>query len=163
MKTHAVKRNYELMLILDRDKTDEKRTELLNAVKKMAGSGVSVEKMGLRRFSVPINYKPEGYYQLLHFEADKTRVAEMTKAMNITDGIVRFMFVSKTDKQIEADKVRKAAREKMKAEREAAEKEAKKEAEEKKPVKRTSETKTEKKEVEKEVKAKVEKKEVKSE
>jgi len=106
-----MKRQYELMLILDRDVAEDKRGALLDTVKKMAGTGTKVEKMGLRRFATPINYKPEGYYHLLHFEADNAKVAEMTKAMNITDGIVRFMFVSKTPEQIEADKARKAKKE----------------------------------------------------
>ena len=120
-----MKKNYELMVILAAEKTDEKRAALLDQIKKMAGSGVRVEKLGLRKFSVPINYKAEGYYHLFHFEADNSKVAEMTKAMNIADGITRFMFVVKTQKEIEADKARKAQRDKMKAEK--AEKEVKEE------------------------------------
>jgi len=137
-----MKKQYELMLILDSGKTDEKRTALVDMVKKMAGSGVRVEKLGLRKFSVPINYKAEGYYHLLHFEAPSTKVAEMTKTMNITDGIVRFMFVSKTDKEIEYDKVRKAQRDKAKAERDA-EKPPVEEPAEKKTVKKAAEKKEE--------------------
>ena len=142
-----MKRNFELMLILDKDITDVKRASLLESVQKMIGSGVRTEKLGLRRFSVPINYKSEGYYTLLHFQASPEKIAEMTKVMNITDGIVRFMFVSKTEKEIEADKIRKAQRDKIKAERELAEKTAAvAAAEEKKEKKVKSEKEKEKKE-----------------
>lgn len=136
-----MKRNYECMLILAADKPEDKRAELITQFSKMASASTRVEKMGMRKFSVPINYKAEGFYVLLHFEAGAEKIAEMTKVMNITDGVVRFMFVQKTDKQIEADKMRKAQRDKAREQR------TEEQPESKKPLKEAKEVEVEPAEV----------------
>lgn len=91
---------YELMFIIDRDVTEEAREALIEKFKKMAvdrGSEIiALEKMGMKKFAYPINYKNEGYYVLMTFEtANNGLVSEMGNLMNITDGIVRQMFTKK--------------------------------------------------------------------
>ena len=110
-------KNYECMLILGSHITEEKRGELIKKFSKMASTDTMVEKMGMRKFSVPINYRKEGFYVLMHFRADNAKIAEMTKLMNITDGVERFMFVQKTDGQLEYDAERRAKRAAARAER----------------------------------------------
>lgn len=102
------KRNYELMLILSGTLTDEKRGELITKFQKMASDKTAVEKWGMRRFAYPIQYRNEGFYVLMHFVANADKVAEMTKLFNITDGVVRYLFIVKDEKQIAADAARKA-------------------------------------------------------
>ena len=63
------------------------RTKLKNIV-----SGGVVEKTdrwGIRKLCYPINYKTEGYYVLMTFEAEKTLVVEIKRIAGITDGVIR--------------------------------------------------------------------------
>ena len=49
----------------------------------------------MKKFAYEINFKNEGFYVLMNFEAPNTVVTEMTNMMNIADHIVRQMFVRK--------------------------------------------------------------------
>lgn len=113
------------MMIVSSAVTEEKRGELVKKFSKMASPSTTVEKLGLRKFSVPINYREQGFYVLLHFEASPEVVAEMTKVMNITDGVERFIFIAKDEKMLAADVERKAKRLEAKAKRDAKESEVK--------------------------------------
>ena len=104
------KRLYECMIIFTSNLEEVKREEIIKKLSKMASTDTRVEKLGMRRFSVPINYRAEGFYILLHFAGDAEVVAKMTAIMNITDGIERFLFVTKDEKQIAYDAERKAKR-----------------------------------------------------
>ena len=64
-------------------------------VEEKGGKIVSLEKMGMRKFAYPINFKNEGFYVLMTFEAEAVVVDEMNKLMNITENIVRQMFIKK--------------------------------------------------------------------
>lgn len=88
---------YELLLVLDRDATDEKREELINRFKGMIdGEVVSLDKWGMKKFAYPINFKNEGFYLVMTFTtSNASLVSEMGNLMNITDGIVRYLFVKK--------------------------------------------------------------------
>jgi len=111
-----MERNYELLLIIANDQSEEKRNKLVSKFTDMAGKKPNVEKWGLKKFATPINYKKDGYYYLINFVATNEVVAKMTQTMNITDGIERYMFIVKDEKMIEADKARKAKKAAMKAE-----------------------------------------------
>jgi len=115
------KRNYECMMIISSKISDEKRDALITKFKTMASSKTKVDKMGLRKFSVPINYRDQGFYVLMHFEAESTIIAEMTKIMNFTDGIERFVFISKDEKMLKADAERREKRAQARTERVAKE------------------------------------------
>ena len=90
---------YELLYIIAQDTTDEQKEALINKFSKMiedkGGKVLSLEKIGTKKFAYPINFKNEGYYVLMTFEAPAEVVDEMTKLMNITEHIVRQMFVRK--------------------------------------------------------------------
>lgn len=90
---------YELLYIIAQDATDEQKEALINKFSKMiedkGGNVLSLEKIGTKKFAYPINFKNEGYYVLMTFEAPSEVVDEMTKLMNITEHIVRQMFVRK--------------------------------------------------------------------
>lgn len=92
-------KNYELMYIVDTAVSDEQRENIISKFKALVennnGKIVSEEKMGVKKYAYPINFKTEGYYVLLNFEADATLPAIIKKQMLITDGIVRHMIVAK--------------------------------------------------------------------
>ncbi len=90
---------YELMFIVASDVPEEKREELIAKQKAYveAHKGVveGVEKIGMKKFAYPINFKNEGFYCLMNIQLDPAEVDAMNKLMNITDGIVRQIFVRK--------------------------------------------------------------------
>ena len=92
-------KNYELMYIIDASVTDEQRESLISKFKALIetnnGKVVSEEKLGVKKFAYPINYKTEGYYVLVNFEAESSVPALIKEQMLITDGIVRHMIVIK--------------------------------------------------------------------
>ena len=49
----------------------------------------------MRKLAYPINFKNEGFYVLMNITLDPNGVDAMAKLMNITEGIVRQMFVRK--------------------------------------------------------------------
>lgn len=84
---------YEMLYILDTTLSDEAKENIIKKFEDLvATNGGSVEKTdrwGVRKLCYPINYKSEGYYVLMTFEADKTIVVEMKRIAGITDGIIR--------------------------------------------------------------------------
>ena len=90
---------YEPMYIVSSAASEEQREALINKfsamVEEKGGKIVSLEKMGMKKFAYPINFKNEGFYVLMTFEADSVVVDEMNKLMNITENIVRQMFIKK--------------------------------------------------------------------
>ena len=90
---------YELMYIVSSTATEEQREALINKfsamVEEKGGKVVSLEKVGMKKFAYPINFKNEGLYVLMTFEAEPVVVDEMNKLMNITENVVRQMFIKK--------------------------------------------------------------------
>ena len=58
-------------------------------VKSSGGVVENTERWGMKKLQYPINYKTEGFYVLMTFEAEKTLVVELKRVAGITDGIVR--------------------------------------------------------------------------
>ena len=90
---------YELMFIVAGDVPEEKREELIAKqkayVEEHKGTVEGIEKLGMKKFAYPINFKNEGFYVLMNIVFSPAEVDAMNKLMTITDGIVRQMFVKK--------------------------------------------------------------------
>lgn len=90
---------YEMLLIIQNDLSDDQKETNLKKVQsiieKSNGKVVDTDKWGTKKFAYPINYKNEGFYVLMNFEAEKPAIKEISNVLNITDGIVRFMIVAK--------------------------------------------------------------------
>ena len=84
---------YEMLYILDASLTDEAKDGIIakieDLVNKNGGVVEKTDRWGARKLQYPINYKSEGYYVLMTFEAEKTLVQEMKRIVGITDGIIR--------------------------------------------------------------------------
>lgn len=84
---------YEMLYILDASLSDEAKESIIKKFEDLViANGGSVEKTdrwGVRKLQYPINYKTEGFYVLMTFEAAKTLVVELKRVAGITDGIVR--------------------------------------------------------------------------
>ncbi len=90
---------YELLVILSAEADDATKDALVNKIQSLietkGGKVESVDKWGVRKYAYPINYKKEGYYVLFNVEANANVPAEVEKQLNITDNVVRLMFVRK--------------------------------------------------------------------
>ena len=90
---------YELLVILSAQVDDAEKEALAEKVKTICeskGATVeSVDKWGIRKYAYPINYKNEGYYVLYNLEAKAETPREIESVLNITDNVVRHMFVKR--------------------------------------------------------------------
>lgn len=84
---------YEMLYIIDASLTDEAKEAIIKKFEDLvANDGGSVEKTnrwGVKKLQYPINYKTEGFYVLMEFEAAPTLVVELKRIAGITDGIIR--------------------------------------------------------------------------
>ncbi|MDY6024092.1 MAG: 30S ribosomal protein S6 [Candidatus Borkfalkiaceae bacterium] len=84
---------YEMLYILDVDLAEESKEAIIKKFEDLVtGNGGVIEKTdrwGVKKLCYPINYKSEGYYVLMTFEAEKTLVVELKRVAGITDGVVR--------------------------------------------------------------------------
>lgn len=84
---------YEMLYILDAQLSDEEKESIIKKFEDLVtGNGGVIEqtdRWGVKKLQYPINYKSEGYYVLMTFEAEKTLVVEIKRVAGITDGIIR--------------------------------------------------------------------------
>lgn len=84
---------YEMLYILDATLSDEAKEVIIkkfeDLVKSNGGVIEKVDRWGTRKLQYPINYKSEGYYVLMTFEAERSLVVEIKRIAGITDGVVR--------------------------------------------------------------------------
>ncbi len=86
---------YKVLFIIENSLDDEAKEGLVekfsNLIAELGGTVDGVEKWGTRKYAYPIDYKTEGYYVLINFQADESAPAEIDRQMRINDGIVRQM------------------------------------------------------------------------
>ena len=92
-------RNYELLFIVDASIAEEEREKVIAGVseliEKVGGKAGEPDKWGVRKYAYPINYKSEGFYCLINFEAEDSAIASITSKLNINKNIVRQMIVAR--------------------------------------------------------------------
>ena len=90
---------YELLVILSAQLDDEGKEALTNkvtAILEKAGASIeNIDKQGVKKFAYAINHKNEGVFVMYNLSLEATSVNEVTKTLNITDGVVRTMFIKK--------------------------------------------------------------------
>ncbi|MBO5714462.1 MAG: 30S ribosomal protein S6 [Clostridia bacterium] len=84
---------YEMLYILDSALADEAKEAIIkkfeDLVTENGGAVEKTDRWGVKKLQYPINYKNDGYYVLMTFEAEKTIVVELKRIAGITDGIIR--------------------------------------------------------------------------
>ena len=84
---------YEMLYILDASLTDEAKEAIIvkfeDLVKSNGGVVEKTDRWGVKKLQYPINYKSEGYYVLMTFEAETTLVQEIKRIAGIVDGVIR--------------------------------------------------------------------------
>ena len=88
---------YEIMLLLDPELPEERGNEIVqrvrDAVEGAKGTWDGHEPWGRRRLAYEIDHKGEAVYHLLLFTATPETLAEITRVLKITDGVVRHLAV----------------------------------------------------------------------
>jgi small subunit ribosomal protein S6 len=91
-------RKYELMYILKTNMEDEAKEAVVNKVKSIIDAEGKVEKVdvwGNKKLAYEIKKVKEGYYVLVNFEAAVDVPKEIERNLRITEGVLRYMIVSK--------------------------------------------------------------------
>jgi len=85
--------DYEIMLLLDPDLAEERGDEIIQrirgAVDGASGTRDGHEPWGRRRLAFEIAHRSEAVYHLLLFSCPAETLAEITRVLKITDGVMR--------------------------------------------------------------------------
>ena len=86
-------KKYEMLYILEASLSDEAKESIIKKLEALVteNGGVveSTDRWGVKKLQYPINYKSEGDYVLMTFEAARSVVVEIKRVAGITDGIIR--------------------------------------------------------------------------
>ena len=80
--------------MLDPDLPEEREIEILTRMRgeiERAGTWSGHERWGRRKLAYEIDRKTEGAYHLVTFETEPETLAEVSRVLKITDGVVRHM------------------------------------------------------------------------
>jgi small subunit ribosomal protein S6 len=92
-----LKTAYEILLMLDPELAEERQAEIVKRmreqIERSGGSWSGQEPWGRRRLAYEIDHKGEGVYHLLTFECDPETLAEVSRILKITDGVMRHLAV----------------------------------------------------------------------
>lgn len=92
-------KKYELLYIISTNANEVQREELIEKFKKFIedrkGIVSEIDKWGMRKLAYPIKFKNEGFYVLMNFEAEPSIIKELDGIMNITENVIRKIFVTK--------------------------------------------------------------------
>lgn len=90
---------YEILYIVDASIADEDKEKTVQSVKSLVenngGNAQEPDRWGVRKYAYPINYKQEGYYVLMNFEADDALPKKLNDKLLIDKNIVRHMIIAK--------------------------------------------------------------------
>lgn len=90
---------YEMMYIIAGDTAETAREELIAKIDSFitedGGEIESNEKIGMKKFAYPINFKNEGFYVLINFTSKPEFILELERRMGIIESIVRQMVIRK--------------------------------------------------------------------
>jgi small subunit ribosomal protein S6 len=89
--------DYEILLMLDPELPEERQAQIVTrareAIERDGGRFEAHEPWGRRRLSYEIDHKGEGSYHLLTFAAEPATLAEISRVLKITDGVMRHLAV----------------------------------------------------------------------
>ena len=87
--------------MLDPELPDGRQDEIIKRARELVegakGTWVGHNVWGRRRLAYEINHKGEGSYHLLNFDADPETLAELSRILRITDGVMRHLAVRRVE------------------------------------------------------------------
>ena len=95
---------YEVVYIIDPAVEDEARKALIAMFNDLiTGNGGSVDKVeewGKRRLAYAIDYKTEGYYVLVNFQAEADLPKELERNLQISDSVIRYQVIKLIERKV---------------------------------------------------------------
>ena len=95
---------YEVVYIIDPAVEDEARKALINRFNELiTGNGGSVDKVeewGRKRLAYAIDYKTEGYYVLVNFQAEADLPKELERNLQISDSVIRYQVIKQIERKV---------------------------------------------------------------
>ncbi len=95
---------YEVVYIIDPAVEDEARKALIARFNDLiTGNGGSVDKVeewGKRRLAYAIDYKTEGYYVLVNFQAEADLPKELERNLQISDSVIRYQVIKLIERKV---------------------------------------------------------------
>ena len=92
-------KTYEMLYVLDAGLTDEANEALVkkfeDVVASSGGKVVSTYKWGVKKLAYSINYKNDGFYVLMTFEAEGSVVKELDRVAGLTSEVLRRVITAK--------------------------------------------------------------------
>ena len=92
-------KTYEMIYVLDTAVADEAKEafgkKLEDVITSKGGSVVSVDKWGVKKLAYSINYKNDGFYVLMTFEAEGSVVKELDRVAGLTSEVLRRVITAK--------------------------------------------------------------------
>ena len=94
-------RPYEVMIILDAQLEDDAiRTttdRALDLIRNGGGENVRVDRWGRRRFAYEVKHRWEGYYVLVHADAEPTTMSDLDRVLHLADEVIRHKIIRLPD------------------------------------------------------------------
>ncbi len=95
---------YEVVYIIDPAVEDEARKTLIARFNELiTGNGGSVDKVeewGRKRLAYAIDYKTEGYYVLVNFQAEADLPKELERNLQISDSVIRYQVIKQIERKV---------------------------------------------------------------
>jgi len=87
---------YDLMLLIDPNAPEERRTAAVSEAESLLSSGgeiVAQQDWGQRRMAYEIDHRPEAEYLLYQFNGDKDLLERLNQRLRINDAVLRFRII----------------------------------------------------------------------
>ncbi len=100
-------KHYETMFILKPTLTEEETQSQIESIRgiieKNGGEIVSADDMGTRPLAYEIEKNKRGYYYVIYFKGEPSKLAEIERNYRINENMMRFIFIKyETKKEIAA-------------------------------------------------------------
>lgn len=86
-------KTYEMLYVLDSAIADDAKEAFVkkfeDVVTAANGKVVTTDKWGVKKLAYPINYKHDGYYVLMTFEAEGSVVKELDRVSGLSSEVLR--------------------------------------------------------------------------
>lgn len=86
-------KTYEMLYVLDSSVADEAKDAIVAKFEAIVtdaqGKVVATDKWGVKKLAYPINYKNDGYYVLMTFEAEGSVVKELDRIAGLSSEVLR--------------------------------------------------------------------------
>ena len=87
---------YDLMLLVDPNAPEERRTAAVSEAESLLSSGgeiVAQQDWGQRRMAYEIDHRPEAEYRLYQFNGDTALLDRLNQRLRINDAVLRFRII----------------------------------------------------------------------